>query len=139
MVPAQLLTAAVPVGSNTCPQSPGLVEKLGAGHTLQVFVHGSSLRRFTMQVEHDTDTHRFVARAPSGPAVLAYRLKGPGLLELYSTHVPEPDRNQGIGSRLVEAALGYAREEGMRVIPTCPYVSQWIREHPENADLVVAR
>ena len=89
-----------------------------------------------MQVEHDIETHRFVARAPSGDAVLAYRPRGPGLLELYSTYVPEPDRNQGVGSRLVEAALGYAREQSMRVIPTCPYVSQWIREHPENADLV---
>ena len=89
-----------------------------------------------MQVKHDNETHRFVARAPSGDAVLAYRPRGPELLELYSTHVPEPDRNQGVGSRLVEAALGYARKQGLRVIPTCPYVSQWIREHPENADLV---
>jgi predicted GNAT family acetyltransferase len=92
-----------------------------------------------MQVEHDIKTHRFVARAPSGDAVLAYRQRGPGVLDLYSTHVPEPDRNQGVGGRLVEAALGYAREQGMRVIPTCPYVSQWIREHPENADLVATR
>jgi len=27
----------------------------------------------------------------------------------------------------------------MRVIPSCPYVAQWIREHPENADLVATR
>ena len=92
-----------------------------------------------MQVEHDIKTHRFVARAPSGEAVLAYRQRGPGVLDLYSTHVPEPDRNQGVGGRLVEAALAYAREQAMRVIPTCPYVSQWIHEHPENADLVASR
>jgi uncharacterized protein len=89
-----------------------------------------------MHVEHDSKTHRFVAQVPSGTAILAYAPAGPRLLELYSTYVPPPDRDRGVAGGLVEAALGYAREQGMRVIPTCPYVSQWIREHPENADLV---
>ena len=89
-----------------------------------------------MHVEHDRITHRFLAQVPSGTAVLAYVPAGPGLLELYSTYVPAPDRGRGTGGRLVEAALSYAREEGMRVIPTCWYVAQWIREHPESADLL---
>src|SRR5215204_7545706 len=115
-MPAELLTGAVPVGTNAAAQFPDLFDKLLARHTLQIFVHGSFLWRCTMQVEHDIKTQRFVARAPSGDAVLAYRPRGPAVLELYSTYVPEPDRNQGVGSRLVEAALGYAREQGMRVI-----------------------
>lgn len=89
-----------------------------------------------MQIEHDTVAHRFLARVSSGTAILAYTPAGPGLLQLYSTYVPAPDRGRGIGGRLVEAALGYAREQGMRIIPTCWYVAQWIREHPENADLL---
>ena len=90
-----------------------------------------------MQVEHDKDTHRFLAQTRSGTAVLKYREKGSGALELYSTFVPEQDREQGIAGRLVEAALGYAREQGARVIPTCPYITRWLREHPEHAELVV--
>jgi uncharacterized protein len=92
-----------------------------------------------MQIEHDALTHRFLAQVPSGTAVLAYAPAGPGLLEFYSTYVPAPDRGRGIGGSLVEAALGYARAQGMRVIPTCRYVAQWIREHPENADLLATR
>ncbi|HEU4680307.1 MAG TPA: GNAT family N-acetyltransferase [Gemmatimonadales bacterium] len=92
-----------------------------------------------MHVEHDTQAHRFVAQVSSGTAVLAYAAAGPGLIELYSTFVPAPDRGRGVGGRLVEAALGYAREQGMRVIPTCQYVAQWIGEHPENADLLAMR
>jgi len=92
-----------------------------------------------MHVEHDPLTHRFLAQVPSGTAVLAYVPAGPGLLELYSTYVPAPDRGRGIGGHLVEAALGYAREQGMRVIPTCWYVARWIREHPESADLLATR
>jgi uncharacterized protein len=90
------------------------------------------------QVEHDPATHRFQARVSSGTAVLSYAPVSPGLLELYSTYVPAADRGHGIGGRLVESAVAYAREQGMRIIPTCWYVGQWIREHPEHSDLVVA-
>ena len=91
-----------------------------------------------LQVEHDPATNRFQARVSSGTAVLSYALVGPGLLELYSTYVPAPDRGHGIGGRLVEFAVAYARGQGIRIIPTCWYVSQWIREHPEHSDLVAA-
>jgi predicted GNAT family acetyltransferase len=89
-----------------------------------------------MQVEHDIHTHRFLAQTPSGTAVLKYRETGSGVLELYSTFVPEPDREQGIAGRLVETAIGYAREQGRRVMPTCPYIARWLRGHPEHAELV---
>ena len=90
-----------------------------------------------MEIEHDSRAHRFRTQTPSGTAVLAYRERGSTVLELYSTFVPEQDREQGTAGRLVEAALTYAREQGMRVLPTCPYVARWLREHPEHAKSVV--
>ena len=90
------------------------------------------------QVEHDAVAHRFQARVSSGTAVLSYAPAGPGLLELYSTQVPGADRGQGVGGRLVQAAVAHAREQGMQIIPTCWYVAQWLREHPEHADLIAA-
>jgi predicted GNAT family acetyltransferase len=92
-----------------------------------------------MQIEHDVANHRFVAQLSSGRATLTYAPAGPGVLELYSTQVPAPDRGRGIGAQLVAAAVAYAREQGLRVIPTCWYVAQWLREHPEQADLVERR
>jgi uncharacterized protein len=91
-----------------------------------------------MSVEHDRDAHRFTISVPSGTAVLAYTPVGPGKLELYSTYVPAGDRGKGVAGRLVEAAIGFARSEGLRIIPTCWYVAQWIRQHPEHADLLSA-
>jgi predicted GNAT family acetyltransferase len=89
-----------------------------------------------MSVEHDLVSHRFTVAASSGTAVLAYTPAGPDLLELYSTYVPPADRGRGIAARLVQAAVAYARAEGFRIIPSCWYVAQWIRHHPEHADLV---
>jgi uncharacterized protein len=91
-----------------------------------------------MPVEHDPEAHRFTASVASGTAVLAYTPAGPGVLELYSTYVPAADRGKGVAAGLVEAAVAYARSEGLRIIPTCWYVAQWIRQHPEHADLLSA-
>jgi len=89
-----------------------------------------------MPVHHDPDARRFTLTVPSGTAELAYEHAGPGVLELYSTYVPPADRGKGIASRLVEAAVGHARTEGYRIIPTCWYVAQWMRQHPEHSDLI---
>jgi predicted GNAT family acetyltransferase len=91
-----------------------------------------------MSVEHDRESHRFTLSVSSGTAVLAYAPAGPGVLELYRTFVPPADRGNGVAARLVEAALGYARREGLRIIPSCWYVAHWIRQHPEHADLLSA-
>lgn len=91
-----------------------------------------------MSVEHDAVARRFTVAASSGTAVLAYAPAGTGTLELYSTYVPPADRGRGIAARLVEAAVQHARAEGLRIIPSCWYVAQWLRHHPEHADLVAS-
>ncbi len=47
-------------------------------------------------------------------------------------------RNRGLGAVLVQAALDDLRREGLRVVPQCWYVAQFIDEHPEYSDLLVA-
>ncbi|MEW6286875.1 MAG: GNAT family N-acetyltransferase [Chloroflexota bacterium] len=44
-------------------------------------------------------------------------------------------RGQGIAGKIVEAALQYARQNSLRVIPMCSYAAAYIRRHPEYADL----
>lgn len=89
-----------------------------------------------MRIRHDVDSHRFLGETASGTAVLAYTRVPSGALELYSTYVPAPERGRGLGGRLVEAAVAYAREQGLRIVPTCWYVAEWLDAHPEHADLV---
>jgi uncharacterized protein len=52
------------------------------------------------------------------------------------TEVPDALEGRGYGAALAEAALGWAREEGATVIPSCPFVSAYITRHPAYADLV---
>lgn len=89
-----------------------------------------------MRIRHDTEAHRFLGETPSGTAVLAYAPAGGDVLELYSTYVPAAERGRGLGGQLVQAAVAFAREQGLRIIPTCWYVADWLGAHPEHRDLV---
>ena len=87
-------------------------------------------------VEHRAAQNRFVLPMPEGEAKLAYRMLSPTIMDLTSTFVPSAARGRGTGAKLAEAALVYAREKGLQVIPTCWYIGEYIEKHPEFAALL---
>lgn len=44
---------------------------------------------------------------------------------------------RGLGGAVVRAALEATRDEGLSVVPLCPFVGKYIERHPEFAELVV--
>ena len=52
------------------------------------------------------------------------------------TEVPEQFEGRGKGNRLAVAALDFAREEGLRVVPRCRFIAAFIERHREYQDLV---
>lgn len=89
-----------------------------------------------MDVRHDEGERRFTMDTPAGPAVLSYTALPDGTLDLQHTSVPSDERGEGIGGRLVEAALAHARREGVRIVPSCPFVRGWLGRNPGHEDLV---
>ena len=66
---------------------------------------------------------------------IRYRLK-PDRVVLVHTEVSPSSEGHGLGGRLVAGALDDIRARGLRVVPICPFVSAYIRRHPEYADLI---
>jgi hypothetical protein len=91
-----------------------------------------------MKVEHDEPGSRFVVHVDGDVAELAYTIVGPKLIDLQHTYVPASARGQGVAEALAEAAFEYARDQGYRVVPSCPFVRMWLRRHKEQATLVDA-
>jgi predicted GNAT family acetyltransferase len=87
-------------------------------------------------VQHRESGKRFTARTGSGIAFISYERPDEQTIDLQHTVVPEADRGQGVGAALVEAAFSHASENGLRVIPTCPFVKAWLEKHPEHQDAV---
>ena len=91
-----------------------------------------------MTIEHDENGSRFIARVDDDgeEAELDYLMAGPKLIDLHHTYVPEDARGHGLAEALAKAAFDYAREQGYRVVPTCPFVRRWLAHHPDEAKLV---
>ncbi len=70
--------------------------------------------------------------------VLEYKVAR-GRIALIHTEVPPVHEGRGVGSALVRFALDDARRRELRVIPTCPYVQDYLKRHPEAEDIVVGR
>jgi predicted GNAT family acetyltransferase len=90
------------------------------------------------QVSNNPAARRFEIRTEQGTAMLTYKHRGADL-DLIHTEVPPALEGKGYAAALAAAALDYARREGMKVIPTCPYVKAYLERHPEYADLVAHR
>ena len=88
-----------------------------------------------VETRHEPEQSRFVAVVDDQVAHLDYTEPGEGVLDYRHTWVPESLRHRGIGERLVLDALGWARDHGYRVIPSCPFVRHVLKQHPEYEDV----
>lgn len=87
------------------------------------------------EVRHNEKFHRFEAGEPPNLAKLNYRPAGYSV-DLVHVEVPAEYQGQGLAGKLAEAALNWAREQKLKVIPSCPYVQGYLGKHPEYSDLL---
>ncbi len=84
------------------------------------------------------EKHRYVIQSGGEQVgVMEYQNDGRTLALLHVSTDPA-HTGQGIAGELTRVVLDSARERGLAVLPFCPYVSAWMRKHPEYADLVPA-
>ncbi len=68
-------------------------------------------------------------------AELVYHRNGNRLV-LIHTEVPAELEGRGFGGRLVVAAIDRAADEGLTVVPVCPFARGWLERHPAEAGRV---
>ena len=88
-----------------------------------------------VEVTDNAEAGRFEVNLDGETAFAEYRLD-PGTITLPHTVVPDAFEGRGIASALARHAFGYARDRGLKVIPTCPFMAGWVKKHPEAQDLV---
>jgi predicted GNAT family acetyltransferase len=79
---------------------------------------------------------RFEIEQDGEVAYLEYSLSK-DVLALIHTEVPPKLRHRGLAHRLAETALRWAREHEVKVDVICPFVQEYLDQHPEYADLVM--
>lgn len=89
-------------------------------------------------VTHDKENHQFIAKLEGEVSHLKYEILPDGkILDYMSTYVPPELRGRQIAGQIVKFALDYAKENKLRVIPSCSFVQAYIQGHPEYHDIVV--
>ena len=53
-------------------------------------------------------------------------------LTVYHTEVSPAAEGKGLGKRLLEAMVTYAREHQMKVVPLCPFVHAQFKRNPDK-------
>ncbi|HEY6531940.1 MAG TPA: GNAT family N-acetyltransferase [Acidimicrobiales bacterium] len=84
-------------------------------------------------VVNNTELDRYEIVRDEGVAVLEYRRRGKRMV-LVHTGVPKALEGNGIGGKLLAAAVADARTEELTVVPLCPYARSWIEKHPNAVD-----
>lgn len=69
------------------------------------------------------------------PAELTWRLRSEGVRVANHTFTPPEARGKGIARKLVDALIADARDQGFKIVPTCPYVANLFDKNPDWADL----
>ncbi|GAB48477.1 GNAT family N-acetyltransferase [Mobilicoccus pelagius] len=89
-----------------------------------------------VQVSRNDDRNRYEAYLEGALAGFAEFRRGDGTIEFPHT-VTEPEfGGRGVASALARTSLDEAREQGLRVIPSCSFYAGWIEKHPDYAELV---
>lgn len=82
------------------------------------------------EVIHNPGARRFEIHLDGHMAYEEYVLKG-GVIDYQHTIVPQALGGRGLGSFLVKYGLDYARDQGLKVQPTCSFVKTYIDRHAE--------
>lgn len=78
------------------------------------------------KVEHDKTGKRFYIPLEKGEAYVSYQMENDESIDLHETFTSPNLRGQGLAAKVVQAALDYAKEKQLKVIPTCPYVKSYM-------------
>jgi predicted GNAT family acetyltransferase len=54
------------------------------------------------------------------------------------TEVDPAFEGKGVGGQLVKGALESVRARGAKMVPVCPFVTAYLKRHPEYADIVTS-
>lgn len=65
----------------------------------------------------------------------AYR-RSPGEIVFTHTKVEDAYEGRGVGSTLAKAALDGARNDSLKVVPSCSFIAAYIDRHEEYRDLL---
>jgi uncharacterized protein len=84
------------------------------------------------------ERRRYEIRSDTDPDPLAfvdYELRDRIVLLMHTEVRPDLE-GRGIGTRTAELVIDHLRRNGLRAIVGCPFLTAWLRRHPDQQDIL---
>ncbi len=81
-----------------------------------------------MEIKHGDS--RFFVKTSHGDAEVLYRIEGK-VMGIYHTFTPPEERGKGLAEKLTVVAFEFAKKNGLKVRPDCPYTEHFVETHKE--------
>ncbi|MCA0132638.1 GNAT family N-acetyltransferase [Winogradskyella alexanderae] len=90
----------------------------------------------TIKQHEDNNKGEFYLEADGNKlASMTYSYAGDDKIIIDHTEVDESLKGQGVGYKLVEASVDFAREKGLKIMPLCPFANAVFNKKKEYNDL----
>lgn len=89
-------------------------------------------------MKNDKKEKRYETTIDDQTAFIRYEVFDGGM-DMFHTQVPPGLRGRGIGTSLVRFALDDARRHRLKVIPSCSFIRDFVKKHPEYEDVLASR
>lgn len=86
--------------------------------------------------EHGTKGAFYIEEGGEWVAEMTYKKEGLRKIVIDHTEVEESLRSKGVGKRMVEAAVKYARNNNLLIKPTCPFVKKVLESSEDYEDVL---
>lgn len=87
-------------------------------------------------IKNNTHRHRFELVTDGKLSIVEYQKVDDETLALTHTEVDPSLEGHGVGSALVEGVLTYIEQHDQKIVPLCPFVSVYLKRHPDWNRLV---
>ncbi len=88
-----------------------------------------------VKIIENTEKKRFEAEIDGRMAFIEY-IRAKQQIYLTHTEVPVALEGKGIGSSMVKQVLQQIKNEGLELVPLCPFVAAYVKRHPEWRELL---
>lgn len=86
-------------------------------------------------ITENTEKKRFETEVEGRTALIDYK-KAENKIYLTHTEVPSELEGKGIASSMVKQVLQRIKDEGLELVPLCPFVASYIKRHPEWKEIL---
>ncbi|NNV54575.1 GNAT family N-acetyltransferase [Limnovirga soli] len=93
-----------------------------------------------MEIIHQQNGHKgmfYVGTADEPLAAMTYTMPAENKLIIDHTEVSDALRGKNVGYQLVKAAVDFARIQGIKILPLCPFAKSVFDKKSEFADVLL--